>query len=160
MSTTLYHIALVIHVVGITVMAGTTFIDFIIFRAFWRTFPVDLAKGIVLESYLYRLQRLLGIGLLIILISGILMMVRLHEVWGAQVWFRVKMGVLLLIIINGLGFRRRLGAQLKRILNRDASKEKETASGQDALRRNFNAVQLVQLLLFIIIYVLSVFKFN
>lgn len=160
MSTTLYHIALVIHVVGITVMAGTTFIDFITFRVFWRTFPVDLAKGIVLESYLYRLQRFLGIGLLIILISGILMMVRLHEVWGAQVWFRVKMGVLLLIVINGLGFRRRLGAQLKRILNCDASKEKETASRQDALRRNFNAVQLVQLLLFIIIYVLSVFKFN
>lgn len=160
MSITLYQIALVTHVVGITIMAGTTFIDFITFRAFWNAFRIDLTKGLVLENYLYKLQRFLGIGMLLILLSGVLMMVQMHEVWGAQIWFRIKMGVLLLIIINGLGLRRVLGSQLKKVLNgRNIGGEPITKKRQ-ALKRNFMSVQLIQMLLFIIIYVLSIFKFN
>jgi hypothetical protein len=63
MSTTLYNIALVTHVVGITIMAGTTFIDYITFRAFWKVFRADKAKGSVLENYLHKLQRF-SLGLL------------------------------------------------------------------------------------------------
>lgn len=155
MSTSLYNISLVTHVIGITIMAGTTFIDFITFRAFCKVYTAEAAKGVVLENYLHRLQRFLGIGMLLILISGIAMMVKLHEVWGAQLWFRIKMGVLLLIIINGLGLRRIVGSQLKRKLASNAVDEKWFV-----LKRNFTFVQVIQMLLFVIIYVLSVFKFN
>ena len=123
MSTTFYNIALVAHVVGITIMAGTTFIDFVTFRIFLKFFNADKIKGFVMEGYLYKLQRFLGIGMLVILASGVTMMVKLHEVWGAQLWFRIKMGVLLLIIINGLGLRRMLGSKLKKILAEDLSME-------------------------------------
>jgi hypothetical protein len=116
MSATLYHIALVTHIVGITIMAGTTFIDFITFRVFCKVFEKDKDKGLVLENYLHKLQRFLGIGMLVILVSGVAMMIKLHEVWGAQLWFRIKMGVLLLIIINGLGLRRMVGSKLKKIV--------------------------------------------
>lgn len=160
MSTTLYQIALVTHVVGITIMAGTTFIDFVTFRAFWNAFRIDLTKGLVLETYLYKLQRFLGIGMLLILVSGVLMMVRLHEVWGAQIWFRIKMGILLLIIINGLGLRRVLGSQLKKVLNGENVGEESITEKWQVLKRNFMSVQLIQMLLFIIIYILSIFKFN
>ena len=100
MSATFYNAALVLHIVGITMMAGTSFIDYITFRFFYKTYATDTAKGLVLESYLYNLQRFLGIGMLLILASGITMMVKLHDVWGAQLWFRIKMGLLLLVIIN------------------------------------------------------------
>src|SRR6476469_8670985 len=116
MSTTLYSIALVTHIVDITIMAGTTFIDFITFRVFCKVFETNKDKGLVLESYLHKLQRFLGIGMLVILVSGVAMMIKLHEVWGAQLWFRIKMGVLLLIIINGLGLRRMVGSKLKKIV--------------------------------------------
>jgi len=158
MTATFYNIALVTHVIGITIMAGTTFIDFITFRAFCTVLKTDKDKSLVLENYLYRLQRFLGIGMLIILASGITMMVKLHEVWGAQLWFRIKMGVLLLIIINGLGLRRMMGARLKKALPRlllNNSFDKQWNS----LKINFTIVQAIQMLLFIIIYVLSVFKF-
>jgi uncharacterized membrane protein len=159
MSTTFYHIALVAHIVGITIMAGTTFIDFVTFRTFWKAFRRDKAKALLLKNYLYKLQKFLGIGMLVILVSGVLMMIKLHEVWGAQLWFRIKMGVLLLIIINGLGLRRRLGSKLNKMLTADLS---DNSSGEDFNRisRNFTAVQEIQMLLFVIIYVLSVFKFN
>lgn len=155
MSTTLYNSALVLHVMGITVMAGTTFIDFITFQAFSRSFLTDKAKSLVLGNYLDKLQRFLGIGMLLILASGIMMMVKLHEVWGAQLWFRIKMGILLLIIINGLGLRRRAGSKLKAIVAASA-----VTGSWHSVKVNFMLVQYIQMLLFIIIYVLSIFKFN
>jgi uncharacterized membrane protein len=159
MSTTFYQIALVTHVIGITIMAGTTFIDFITFKAFWNAFRADKAKSLVLEEYLHKLQKFMGIGMLAILISGILMMVKLHEVWGAQTWFRIKMGVLLLIIINGLGLRRMLGSKLKKLLPIDPAGD-SIAEKFIRLKRDFTTVQIIQILLFVIIYVLSIFKFN
>jgi hypothetical protein len=159
MSMTFYYIALVIHVIGITIMAGTTFIDFITFRAFSKAFVADKNKSLVLENYLYKLQRFLGIGMLLILASGVTMMVKLHEVWGAQVWFRIKMGILLLIIINGLGLRRSVGSKLKKAL---AGNDLDGTANEKwhAVKRNFTLVQVIQMALFVVIYVLSVFKFN
>jgi hypothetical protein len=159
MSAAVYQMALVAHVVGITIMAGTTFIDFITFRTFLKAYRTERANARLLESYLYRLQRFLGIGMLIILASGVLMMVRLHEVWGAQLWFRIKMGILILIIINGLGLRRFLGSRLKKLLSREISGDPavEELSG---IKWGFSVVQVIQMLLFVTIYTLSVFKFN
>lgn len=140
-------------------MAGTTFIDYVAFKAFGKVFQVNNNKALVLGSYLYKLQQFLGIGMLIILISGVMMMVQLHEIWGAQLWFRIKMGILLLIIINGLGLRRMVGAKLNMVLAEDLSGS--SVEGKwNAVKRKFNMVEYIQMLMFIIIYVLSVFKFN
>lgn len=159
MSATFYNAALVLHIVGITMMAGTSFIDYITFRFFYKTYATDTAKGLVLESYLYNLQRFLGIGMLLILASGITMMVKLHDVWGAQLWFRIKMGLLLLVIINGLGLRRMLGLRLRKTLSNGTA---AIVMGEkwNTIKRNFAMVQFIQILLFITIFILSVFKFN
>lgn len=158
MSITLYHIALVTHIIGITIMAGTSFIDFITFRALCKVYITDPLKGIMLENYLYRLQRFLGTGMLLILISGVAMMIKFHEVWGAQLWFRIKMGILLLIIINGLALRRRAGNELKNAFLKGtvAISDRRWSS----VKKNLTIIQILQLLFFIIIYILSVFKFN
>lgn len=153
-----YHISLVLHIIGITVMAGTTFIDFIAFGSFRKALRIDITKSLMIEEQLYQLQQFMGVGMLLILISGIGMMVKLHEVWGAQIWFRVKMGILLLIIINGLGLRRVLGSKLRKALTGPFTADRIDTI--NAISRNFTNVQLIQLSLFVIIYVLSVFKFN
>lgn len=156
---TLYNIALVAHIIGITVMAGTTFIDFMAFRQFWKIYPDDKIRSASMEAYLFKLQRFLGIGMLIILISGISMMAYLHQVWGAQLWFRVKMGILLLIIINGLVLRRRYGSKLRSLMTLDLPAN-ELKAKIPSLKRNITVTQLLQMLFFIIIYFLSVFKFR
>lgn len=159
MSATIYQLALVAHIVGISIMAGTTFIDFITFKTFLKAYRTDRANGLLLGNYLYRLQRFLGIGMLVILASGVLMMVRLHEVWGAQLWFRIKMIILLLIIINGLGFRRALGSGLKKLLAREITANSASEEFK-VIKRRFSVAQVIQMLLFVTIYILSVFKFN
>ncbi|HEV8285041.1 MAG TPA: hypothetical protein VGQ09_12075 [Chitinophagaceae bacterium] len=155
----IYQIALVAHIVGITIMAGTTFIDFIAFKHFWKIFSADKAKSLVFEDNLYKLQRFIGIGMLVIIISGVLMMVYMHQVWGQQTWFRVKMGILVLIIINGLVIRRRMGSKLKKLLAKQ-SLEMSFNARLSGFRRNITTVHIFQMLFFIIIFVLSVFKFN
>ncbi len=65
------------------------------------------------------------------------------------------MAVLLLIIINGLDIRRAIGKRLDQALNDGSLVKRWPATG-----RNFMLVQLIQMLFFLIIYVLSIFKFN
>lgn len=158
MSATIYQLSLVLHIIGITIMAGTSFIDMIVFRTFRKAFTADKVKSLVIEEQLNNLQRFMGAGMLLILISGVGMMVKLHEVWGAQIWFRVKMGVLLLVIINGLGLRRMLGSRLNKTLTGPWTAD--SIDTINTISRNFMIVQLIQLSLFVIIYTLSVFKFN
>ena len=100
-------------------MAGTSFIDFMGFRILYKAYPADRVKVLVFNDYLYRLQRFMGFGMLIILASGVAMMIKLHALWGAQLWFRIKMGFLLLIIINGLLLRRNAGNALNHILSKN-----------------------------------------
>jgi hypothetical protein len=155
----IYNLALVAHIVGITLMAGTTFIDYLTFRQFWKNFPSDKVKGLVIEDLLNKLQRFMGIGMAVILISGVVMMIYLHQVWGQQIWFRIKMGFLVLIIINGLGFRRILGSRLRKAITSGLSGpvlEKKLST----IERNVLIVHVFQMLFFIIIFALSVFKFN
>jgi len=159
MNITVYDSALVVHVVGITLMAGATFIDFATFRQFWKVYPVDKTKGFVIGDMLYRLQRFMGIGMGLILLSGITMMVYMHQIWGAQTWFRIKMIFLLLIIINGLAIRRRLGNRLKKYMAEESAGQ-SALSKLSALKGNITVVHVLQIVFFITIFTLSIFKFN
>lgn len=154
----IYSTILVVHVVGIVLMAGTAFIDLFTFRYFWKRYAADKQQGLVVENIAFGLQRFMGVGMLLILLSGIGMMAYLHQVWGQQLWFRIKMAVLVLIIINGLGLRRVLGTRLRRILGADAATD--IALPLSKVKVNMTIVQYLQLLLFIVIFTLSVFKFN
>jgi hypothetical protein len=158
MEQTIYKIALVAHIVGITIMAGTTFIDFISFKQFWKTLSNNRSAALVIADYLYKLQRFMGIGMLIIIVSGVNMMIFLHQVWGEQIWFRVKIGILVLVIINGLALRRRLGNSLKKLL--DELPGNEMDSKLVKLKGNITISHLFQFLFFVTIFILSVFKFN
>jgi uncharacterized membrane protein len=157
MNQQVYDIAKVLHIVGIVGAAGTCLIDLVIFRYFWSIYPQRAQEGVAIEHLLIRLQRVMAIGMMLIVVSGVMMMFYLHAVWGQQLWFRVKMGVLLLIIINGLAFRRTLG---NRIHTRVAAEPDGLWTHQASLRPGITTVQLVQLMLFVIIFTLSVFKFN
>lgn len=154
----IYNTALVVHIVGISMMAGATFMDVISFRQFWKILPADRPTGVIMADFLHKLQRYFGIGMLVLLVSGVGMMVFLHQVWGQQIWFRVKMGVLILIILNGLAVRRRFGNKLKKLLANETGME--TDLNLVKLKTNITVGHVFQILFFAVIFVLSVFKFN
>lgn len=112
MNPTIYNAALVIHIVGITIMAGSIFLGFFTFRVFRAAFLANDGRQFTMAGYLNSLQKFLRIGMLVMLASGVAMMIELHQVWGVRLWFRVKMTVLLLIIVNGLGVRWAIGKRI------------------------------------------------
>lgn len=156
---TIYHAALATHITGITMMAGTTLMDYVIFKQIWKQYWADKTKALAISEALVKLQIIFGSGFLLLLISGVTMMYLTHGVFGEQLWFRIKFGLILLIMINGLGFGRRLGVQLRKKLPEEISGI-NVSDKILKIRDNLNVFHITQLAIFLAIFVLSVFKFN
>src|SRR5882762_5635819 len=103
---TLYHLALVIHIAGLTMMAGTTLADYIMTKQFWKQFAIDKQQALAINGAMSKLMLLFGIGILLLILSGIGMMWLTNGMWGEQIWFRIKFGLVIAIIINGIAFGR------------------------------------------------------
>jgi hypothetical protein len=106
-----------------------------------------------------KIPALFGIGILLLIISGVTMMGITDGVFGEQIWFRIKFVLVLLIIVNGLAVGRGQGVRLRKIL----SGEKPGGYVEERIlkiKRNLSLFHIAQLSLFFAIFVLSVFKFN
>ncbi|HVI44393.1 MAG TPA: hypothetical protein VM802_05975 [Chitinophaga sp.] len=155
----IYHIALITHIAGLAMMAGITLADFILFRQFWKQLAKAREGGLAVSEALFKLPIAFGIGILFLIASGVTMMAITHGAFGEQLWFRIKFALVILIIINGLAFGRRQGLKLRRFLT---SGETGITMEQGLLKikGNLQLFHLLQLAMFIIIFTLSVFKFN
>lgn len=155
---TLFHFALLTHIVGLTMMAGTTLANYFILKQFWLQLKADKQKGLAILVTMTKLQKLLGIGILLLIISGIGMMYATQGVFGEQIWFRIKFGFVIAIIVNGLVVGRRLGKSLGKTLSQEASAANEAKLLK--LKSYFNTFVLSQMTCFLVIFTLSAFKFN
>jgi hypothetical protein len=154
-----YHLALVAHISGLTIMAGATVVDALITRQFWKSYFEDKSRALGINQAMSKIPLLFGIGILLLILSGVAMMGMTGGAFGEQLWFRIKFGLVILIILNGLAVGRRLGTKLKKLL----AAEIKTGSPAAALlpiREKLNVFHAAQLTLFLLIFILSVFKFN
>lgn len=154
-----YNSAIVIHVIGISIMVGATVVDFFGFRKFWSAVKGDKTTATVYLDTGVLYQQLMGIGMLLIILSGISMMVYMHGVWGQQLWFRIKFGLIILVIINGLGIRRILAKRLSNTIH-IVNNEVEITLTFSSIKRKVTLVHVLQFVLFVAIFILSIFKFN
>ncbi len=96
---TLYQIALVNHIIGLTLLAGTTLVDYILTRHFWKQYFQNPFQAIAINDATSKFQILFGIGIILLILSGITMMGITHGAFGEQIWFQIKFGLVILIII-------------------------------------------------------------
>ncbi|MHA4811206.1 hypothetical protein ACX0G9_24100 [Flavitalea flava] len=157
---TLYHIALVIHIIGLSMMAGTTVVDYIITKQFWKQYAKDQTKGLAIYETISKIVILFAIGIILLILSGVTMMAITHGAFGEQTWFRIKFGLVVIIIINGLANGRRLGIKLRKKYLSAGIAWNNNESGLFKIRFSLRLFHFSQMLLFIIIFILSVFKFN
>lgn len=155
----IYDLALVTHLVGLTLMAGTTILSYLFYKRFWMQFAIDRSKGIAIHSALSGTASLFGIGFLLLILSGVTMMFITHGAFGEQTWFRIKFGLILIIVLNALLVGRRQGRKLRKYLASTASDDSAVKQFLK-LKGNINLFLIAQMLLFLIIFILSVFKFN
>jgi len=153
---TIVQISLVLHITGIIILAGLTIASYALSFQSWKLIGTDRAKAILMNSATMIFGRIIGIGGLLTIVTGFIMVSILREGVTAQVWFRIKMLLVILIVLNGAIYARRQNTKLTRLLSSDHTDNRKLES----LKRNLNTSFLLQLILFLIIFVLSVFRFS
>ena len=148
---------LVLHLTGLVLMAGTTIIDYLTYRLFWKIYAIEKRTSTGLIQLMSRYSRILGIGAALLILTGIGMMALTRGVFGEQLWFRIKFVLVLLLVANGLLNGRRLGMKQRKILSTAGFVPDDTTG---RIKSRLNSFYLSQLGIFITIVFLSVFKFS
>jgi hypothetical protein len=112
----LLHLFLVLHIIGISLMVGTSVVERFTFGAFRRRLKRGDAASIVLLDHLSRLGVLLGIGAALLVLSGTGMLFLTGGVFVHQGWFKIKLVLVGMLILNGFGFGGRQMARLKKLM--------------------------------------------
>ena len=150
---------LVLHIIGLSAMAGTALVDFICYSRFWRQYPGGKEKAAAVLPILSIFRFIFAGGFLLLLISGISMVALSHGLYAEQLWFRIKMGIILLALLNGAVVGSRVASKIRKVIAADIAGANVEAS-RESLRGRLRMVHMLQLLFFVTIFVLSVYKFN
>lgn len=151
-SMTLLNIFLITHLTGLALMAGTTVADTVTFNTFSKSLQIDGKPLLTLLTLMDKFSALLGIGAALLIISGTGMMIITHGAFAHQIWFKIKLALILTLILNGFLVGGRQKSKLKKSL--DIGEHTTTAIG------NIKLFFLAQMGLFLTIILLSIFKFN
>jgi hypothetical protein len=152
---TIYKTALLLHYIGFTVMVGATLSDFMASRQFWKAFAVDRGQAAVMKQATARFPMLIGLGALILLTGGITMVVLMHGMVKPQLWFPIKLFLVLILLLNGMLAGRRNGMKLVKYL---------AAKGEnppfEKLKKRMSFFYVSQLMLLLAVFVLSAYRFQ
>jgi hypothetical protein len=155
-SQTLLNLALIIHISGFTIMAGTIVADYVISRRLSKFLVSDKQKAIAVLDTTSGLGRLIGIGGALLLITGVCMVIIFKGTVSQMLWFKIKMVLVLLVIINGTAVLARGTGRLRKMLEPNSTAN----NGQiTALKSRLNTFHFLEILLFLIIFILSVVRF-
>jgi len=149
-------VLLVLHIVGFTIMAGTIIADFSIQRRLNKYLISEKSKSVTILESTAGFPVLISIGVLLLLSTGIGMVVIFKGLVFNMLWFRIKMILVLLVLVNGAIILRRNAVKLKDLLVRNSA---ESNGAILALRSRMAIFHGTQLILFVAIFVLSVFRF-
>jgi hypothetical protein len=106
---------LVIHLTGLTLMAGTDAVSFVAFKRLSNSLYEDQTAVKFYIKRLLSLSSLLQLGGILLISSGVGLLIITHS-YG-QLWFQLKMGVVVALISNGFLFGARQGLKIKQSLS-------------------------------------------
>jgi uncharacterized membrane protein SirB2 len=153
---TFLSIDLVLHITGFTMMAGTVFADYFINRKVNRYLVTDKSRAVGVLDSVSAFPRIIGIGAALLVITGIAMVSIFKAAVASALWFKIKMVLVVLVAVIGAGVLGRGGNRLKALLQ--ANDDRNNAAIL-ALKRRLGVFHGIELLLFLLIFILSVFKF-
>jgi uncharacterized membrane protein SirB2 len=153
----LLQILLVVHLSGLALMAGTTVVDTVTFRFFSKSFEKQRERSITLLALMGKLEALLGIGAALLILSGTGLLIITHGAFAHQIWFKIKLALILTLILNGFIIGGRQKSKLKASINKNSPTFDVQTKQAIRLIKIF---YLAQMGLFLTIIFLSVFKYN
>ncbi len=152
----LFPTLLTLHLTGFAMMAGTTVIEFINYQSFWRMVQQQQQAAGVL-SIMAKTSKLVGLGAALLILSGAGMIAMTHGLMAAQLWFKIKMVLVVLLILNGILFGNRISAKIRR--NVESHEPAQTAQLQ-LLKGKLEMFYWLQVAILVAIIFLAAYKFN
>ena len=154
---TVRQVLLVLHLSGLVLMAGTTVSEFVAFRLFVSLLNSENKASMGLFSLLSGLGRVLLAGGVLLVVSGIGLMALTEGIYVQQRWLQVKLGLILLLPLNGL----LVGSpQMKRLRNSLFAEGGGPGLPIQPAVTRLTRFHLVQLVVFLAIIILAIFKFS
>jgi hypothetical protein len=153
---TFLSIDLVVHITGFTMLAGTVLADYVIRRRMRPYLITDKPRAVGMMDSTAALSRLIGIGSALLVLSGIAMLSIFKGAVGAALWFKIKLVLVVLVALIGAVLLNRSNRRLKSLLQANDDRNNPAIL---AVRRRMDLFHGLQLLLFLTIFILSVFKF-
>ena len=154
----LYQVALVIHIIGFIVTIGITLASFQAYQQFWKLYAFNKEQGLAAFRSFKSMQVIGLFGLLALIISGVAMLALVHWTFLSLLWFQVKLGLVVLIFVNGFTLGRGSTMQLQAFLKQEQSDK--SIIEVNKIRSRLQNFQLIQLAIFLGIIILTVFRFN
>jgi len=151
----LFNIFLILHIAGVVIIAGTTLTAFVISKQLWVFIETNREKAQIFNSNGALFGKMTGIGGMLTILSGIAMVVTMHSAFVSQIWFQIKMILVLLIILNASFFARAQNKKLSKLLAAG-----NTAYQFSTIKSKMNLYYAIQFVFLMTIFVLSVFRFT
>jgi hypothetical protein len=149
-------IYLVLHITGFTMMAGSVLADFAVNRRMSRYLISDKIRAAGVLDSVAVFPRLIGIGGALLFVTGIAMVITFKGTVAQMLWFKIKMVLVVLVALNGTLVLRRNENRLKMMLQANDDRKNGAIL---SLKQRLSIYHVIELLLFLLIFILSVFKF-
>lgn len=153
----LRQLLLIMHLSGLTLMAGTTVAAFVTFRAFQNRFNSKIEGSSGLLKLLSNLAPIKGIGGILLILSGIGLTFITGGAFLHMLWLQLKLSLILLLPLNEILIGNK---QLKKLETAFYENNPDSSTVIKMAAPRISIFYTVQLLLFLGIIVLAVFKFN
>jgi hypothetical protein len=150
----LLQVCLVIHLAGLTLMAGAIVSEYVVFSTFSKRFQRDGVISAGLVELAARFPAVLGIGAGALILSGTGLFIVTQGAFGHQLWFQVKILLIVTLVLNGFLIGGKYDRRLKEGIR--VNEPIEIRSAVTGIRR----FCLIQITVFLVIIILAVFKFN
>ena len=155
---TLYLILKTLHVLAFIIGIGITLANIIAYNQFWKIYEQDHAQGIAAFTIIRSFLMAGSLSMIVLLLSGIGMLAIAYLSFVQVLWFQIKLGLIALIFVNGFTLGRTSAMKVQALIEGKSSTASpaEVSAIQSRTRLFFS----LQLLIFFIIVILSVFRFN
>ena len=152
----LININLALHLTGLSIVIGVALTKYLSFNKTFSENDIKHQKMVFTLGATRRLNIYLGIGMGVAILSGALMMHLAYAAFMNQLWFQVKIGVLLIIIAAGI------------VTTRNESKLRKSLGAEEILHKNIDTRLIrvikfsagLQFVLFIVVIILATFRFT
>lgn len=148
---------LVTHLSGLILMVGTIVASFVTFRAFVNRFNIKSESSTGLLQLLSNLAPIKGIGGILLILSGTGFMFITRGVFMHMLWLQLKLFLILLLLLNEILIEKK---QLKKLKTAFFENNPDSSTVIKMTIPKITMFYTIQLLLFLGIIVLAVFKFN